>query len=160
MSATTTVFSDSVANWFTPSAAVVAIGFALWLWYRVSQIKVRGGATSTASNGREYLLEEEQRGESEIEEKVADLQVAITEGATSFLLTEYKYVSLFMGVFSIFVFVLLSSQDGFQTKWKKDATGTLRAPAVYNGLFSTIAFVIGAATSIVSGYLGDRKSVV
>lgn len=57
-------------------------------------------------------------------------------------------------MFSIFIFVLLSSQDGFQTKWKKDAEGVLRAPAVYNGLFSTVAFVVGAATSILSGYLG------
>lgn len=31
------------------------------------------------------------------------------------------------------VFLLLSSEDGFSTKWKPDAEGILRAPAVYNG---------------------------
>jgi H+-translocating diphosphatase len=189
----TTVFSDSVADVGIPLCAVTGIAFAIFLWYRVSQIKVRG---LHSENGREYLLEEEQRGESEvsrncfitfpastcncgppgldglilprtgslcpseieespplprsqIEEKVAELQRAISEGANSFLFTEYKYVSVFMGFFSVIIFVLLSSEDGFSSKWVEG-----RAPGLYNGAFSTIAFIVGAATSIVSGYLG------
>ena len=35
--------------------------------------------------------------------------------------------------FSVLIFLLLSSQDGFQTKWKEDDKGVLRAPAIYNG---------------------------
>ena len=35
--------------------------------------------------------------------------------------------------FSVLIFLLLSSQDGFSTEWKADAKGILRAPAVYNG---------------------------
>jgi hypothetical protein len=58
--------------------------------------------------------------------------------------------------FSVFIFVLLASEDGFQTKWSKDDKGTLRAPAVYNGAFSTIAFLVGAITSIISGFLGMK----
>ena len=56
--------------------------------------------------------------------------------------------------FSVVIFFLLSSEDGFQTKWHTDDKGILRAPALFNGTFSTIAFIVGAATSIVSGYLG------
>lgn len=37
------------------------------------------------------------------------------------------------GCFSVLVFILLSSQDGFQTEWKEDDKGILRAPAIYNG---------------------------
>lgn len=59
-----------------------------------------------------------------------------------------------MAMFSVVIFVLLSSEDGFQTKWHEDDKGVLRAPALFNGTFSTIAFIIGAATSILSGYLG------
>ncbi len=33
---------------------------------------------------------------AQIEEKAADLQTAIMEGAQSFLFTEYKYVGIFM----------------------------------------------------------------
>lgn len=61
---------------------------------------------------------------------------------------------LLQAAFSVVIFVLLSSEDGFKTKWSKDEHGVLRAPAIYNGAFSTIAFIIGAATSILSGYLG------
>lgn len=125
-----TVFGNSVANIGVPVSALLGIVFAVFLWQRVSNIKVRGGV-SRGEDGRSYLLEEEQRGESEasglcaapvcgpaaadrgyqlatldhaadhtpllqIEEKAADLQAAISEGANSFLFTEYKYVSIFM----------------------------------------------------------------
>ena len=147
--------SESGAVIYLIASALAGVLFALFLWYRVSLIRVgRGDGSLRAENGREYLLEEEQRGESEIEEKVAELQAAISEGANSFLFTEYKYVTVFMGIFSVVIFVLLSSEDGFQTKWHKDDQGVLRAPALFNGTFSTIAFIIGAATSIVSGWLG------
>lgn len=56
--------------------------------------------------------------------------------------------------FSVFIFILLSSQDGFSTKWHTDAEGIKHAPALYNGAFSTIAFLVGAVTSIISGWLG------
>lgn len=60
--------------------------------------------------------------------------------------------------FSAVIFVLLGSEDGFSTEWQHDASGARRAPALYNALFSTIAFILGAITSIVSGYLGGLLS--
>lgn len=82
---------------------------------------------------------------------------AIAEGATSFLVTEYKYMGVFMAFFSVFIFVLLSSEDGFSTAWHLDKkTGVERAPALYNGAFSTLSFFVGAATSILSGFLGMK----
>lgn len=62
----TTIFSDSVATIGIPTSALLGIFFAVFLWQRVAQIKVRGGAAVRSENGREYLLEEEQRGESEV----------------------------------------------------------------------------------------------
>lgn len=53
--------------------------------------------------------------------------------------------------------MLLSSQDGFSTKWHVDEhTGIKHAPALYNGIFSTIAFLVGAISSIVSGFIGMK----
>lgn len=57
------------------------------------------------------------------------------------------------------IFVLLGSEDGFSTKWQHDASGADRAPALYNALFTTIAFILGAITSIVSGFLGACTAV-
>ena len=56
--------------------------------------------------------------------------------------------------FSVVIFVLLASEDGFSREWVVDEQGISRAPSLYNGLFSTIAFLLGAVTSILSGYLG------
>jgi len=137
---------------------------------------------------------------------------AIAEGATSFLITEYKYMGVFMvrekgregerergregerergregererwregetggeggwsardfltlcpcppllqSFFSVFIFILLGSEDGFSTEWKVDKMGIARAPGVANGAFSTLAFIIGAATSIASGFVGMK----
>ena len=62
-----TIFSSSVPTILIPVAALLAIGFAAWLWYRVSSIKVGSGTHGLRTeNGREYLLEEEQRGEDEV----------------------------------------------------------------------------------------------
>jgi len=124
-----TVFSSAVPTILIPASALISIAFGIWLWYRVSAIKVGNGHHGLRTeNGREYLLEEEQRGEDEVHftcacqlllverlylrgicgfsinacwvvqivQKAADLQDAISEGATSFLITEYKYMGVFM----------------------------------------------------------------
>jgi len=61
-----TGFPDWVATAGPPFAAVCGIIFAAILWKRVSEIRVGGGGALRSENGREYLLEEEQRGESEV----------------------------------------------------------------------------------------------
>ena len=55
---------DGFVSALIPLAALFGIVFALFLWYRVSQISVRG--FSSRNGGREYLLEEEQGLESEV----------------------------------------------------------------------------------------------
>ncbi|RRT48813.1 hypothetical protein B296_00035974 [Ensete ventricosum] len=79
-------------------------------------------------------------------------------GATSFLFTEYKYVGIFMVVFAILIFIFLGSVEGFSTKsqpctYSKDRTCK---PALANAIFSTLSFLLGAVTSIVSGFLGMK----
>ena len=54
-----------LATYGVPFGAILAIAFGAFLWYRVSFITV-GGGSSSGGNGREYLLEEEQRGEAEV----------------------------------------------------------------------------------------------
>ena len=57
----------------------------------------------------------------------------------------------FMSAMSVVIFLLLGSSDGFSTEWVDDGK---RAPVLANGLFSAIAFIIGAVTSTACGYLG------
>jgi hypothetical protein len=47
-----TYLSGAFCSAFIPATAIIAIAFALFMWWRVSQISVGGG-----SGNREYLLE-------------------------------------------------------------------------------------------------------
>jgi inorganic pyrophosphatase len=70
----------------------------------------------------------------------------------------YQYVGVFMIIFAGLIFVFLGSIEGFSTKgqpctYSKDKTCK---PALYTALFSTVAFLLGAITSLVSGFLGMK----
>lgn len=83
--------ADSAVTVVIPIAAVAAILFALWLWKRVAGVKLK-----VRTHNDDYLLEEEQRGEDEVVTAATDIQSAISEGANSFLITEYRYLAVFM----------------------------------------------------------------
>ena len=51
---------------FIPVATVLGCLFAIFLWYRVSAIKVRSGEKRTGEDGRTFLLEEELTGEDSV----------------------------------------------------------------------------------------------
>lgn len=65
--ASSTALPDLVPTVLIPVSAVLAILFGAWLWKRVSNISLTPGQSVFRSqNGREYLLEEEQRGDDEV----------------------------------------------------------------------------------------------
>jgi H(+)-translocating pyrophosphatase len=136
-----------VVTGLIPVSSLIAIAFALLLWRKVAQIQLTGGQTSVRSgNGREFLLEEEQRGEEEVVAKAAEIQAAIADGAISFLNTEYKYMGVFMVIMSVVIFSFLSIVSPEGTRTRRDE--------LQMGIFSTAAFILGALTSCLSGYLG------
>jgi len=76
--------------------------------------------------------------------RLIEIYTAIYEGAESFLRAEYTVCFIFVGFFSIVIFFLVS----WGTGW--DLT---------RGLFTVISFILGALTSMVSGYLGMKVAV-
>jgi H(+)-translocating pyrophosphatase len=78
--------------------------------------------------------------------KIRTISTAISEGASSFLWAEYRIMAGFMVVFGLIIFVVLGSLSGDGDHWM---------PA----LFSTISFEVGAATSIISGFIGMKIAV-
>jgi len=140
---------------FVPASCVVGIVFALVQWYIVSQVSVGGGAHS--NNG--YMeVNEDGVDEHSVVAKCAEIQAAIHEGSESFLATEYYYLSIFMGIFSVIIFVFLASVGGFSfDRVPCDFDETVSCPSsIANAFFSTVAFILGALTSTLSGYLGMR----
>uniref|UniRef100_A0A453T6Q9 H(+)-exporting diphosphatase n=1 Tax=Aegilops tauschii subsp. strangulata TaxID=200361 RepID=A0A453T6Q9_AEGTS len=119
----------------------------------------RSRSPPSRDGASEYLIEEEEGlNDHNVVLKCAEIQTAISEGATSFLFTEYKYAGGFMTVFAVLIFVFLGSIEGFSTKSQPChySVGKTCKPALANAAFSTIAFVLGAVTSLVSGFLGMK----
>ena len=149
-------FSPAVVSIFIPATTILAVLFATVLWYRVSLVKVRDDEEGTS----ESLLEAGVGADATVAAKVADIQDAITDGATGFLATEYKYIFFFMTIFSAVIFVLLGSQDGFKTKYTTDVDGRPQAPGLFIAIFSTLSFILGATTSSMRASIISTDCVV
>ncbi|EPS59584.1 pyrophosphate-energized vacuolar membrane proton pump, partial [Genlisea aurea] len=82
----------------------------------------------------------------------------LSAGATSFLFTEYRYVGAFMVAFAVLIFVFLASVEGFSTESRACSydSSKLCKPALATAVFSTVSFLLGAVTSLFSGFLGMR----
>lgn len=130
------------------------------LWVLVSKVKISNGAGSNGDDDRLIEEEEAEEGVDSLEAaiKCAEIQNAISVGATSFLFPQYKYLSVVMGVFSTIIFLFQGSVKGFSTKHEPCTynTGIMCKPALVNAIFSTIAFLLGALTSTLSGFLGMK----
>ncbi|KAH9689637.1 H(+)-exporting diphosphatase [Citrus sinensis] len=153
-------WSEGHTQVLTPAAAFIGIGFALILWVLVSKVKISNGAGSNGDDDRLIEEEEAEEGVDSLEAaiKCAEIQNAISVGATSFLFPQYKYLSVVMGVFSTIIFLFQGSVKGFSTKHEPCTynTGIMCKPALVNAIFSTIAFLLGALTSTLSGFLGMK----
>jgi H+-translocating diphosphatase len=68
--------------------------------------------------------------------------VAISRGAEAFLRAEYSICAIFVAVFSVIIFAFIS--------WSQNAA---------LGFLTTISFILGALTSVISGYIGMRVAV-
>lgn len=79
-------------------------------------------------------------------------------GATSFLFTKYQYVGVFMIAFAILIFLFLGSVESFSTKCRPCTYNTheMCKPALVAAVFSTVSFLLGAITSVLSGFLGMK----
>ncbi|XP_024965568.1 pyrophosphate-energized vacuolar membrane proton pump-like [Cynara cardunculus var. scolymus] len=154
---------EGVTQVLIPVAAFIGIGFALVQWFLVSKVKVSSGLTESGSqNQRNRLIEEDDQevgvDSDQLVFKCAEIQSAISVGATSFLYTQYKYLAIFTAVFAAIIFLFLGSVKNFSTKSEPCTynKGNMCKPALANAFFTTVAFLLGALTSVLSGFLGMK----
>uniref|UniRef100_A0A452Y2P2 H(+)-exporting diphosphatase n=1 Tax=Aegilops tauschii subsp. strangulata TaxID=200361 RepID=A0A452Y2P2_AEGTS len=71
---------------------------------------------------------------------------------------EFRYLAVFMAGFAVVIFMFLGSAQRFSTRPEPCTYDPARMcrPALANATFSMIAFLLGALTSVMSGYLGMR----
>ncbi len=94
----------------------------------VFAVKVRSVTLESGGNAKEVARFKE----------IAD---AIAEGAMAFLFREYKYVAIFSAAFAAVIWLSLDSA---------------KTEGVNEGLYSAVAFALGAITSSVSAFLGMK----
>lgn len=167
------VLSTVAVELFIPLASLIGIAFAVLQWYVVAKVPVPtptggtaagdkhgGGDQSDDDDVHEEDEEEEEEGIDQVavEIRCAEIQRAISVGATSFLLTEYRYLAAFMASFAAVIFVFLGSAQRFSTRPQPcPSNPSLQCrPPLANAAFTAVAFLLGALTSVMSGYLGMR----
>ncbi|TYH02069.1 hypothetical protein ES288_A09G108900v1 [Gossypium darwinii] len=158
------MLSEMATEIVVPVCAVIGIAFSLVQWVMVSRVKLtserHASSANSSKNGYgDYLIEEEEGiNDHSVVTKCADIQNAISEGATSFLFTEYQYVGIFMIAFAILIFLFLGSVEGFSMKSQPCTYDKEKMckPALATAIFSTVSFLLGAITSVLSGFLGMK----
>jgi len=119
-------------------AAVLAMAWALVQFLIVSRIPVRSEGLSDSTG-----LVSGSNDEATTR-RLTEIYNAIYTGAESFLRAEYTICAWFVLVFGAIIFVLVSWGTGWDFA---------------RGLFTTLSFVLGACTSMLSGYLGMKVAV-
>ncbi len=77
----------------------------------------------------------------DLKKRLAKIHSAIANGAMAFLKQEYKFMAIFMVVFAAIIVVLI---DDHHTDY------------VNEGIYTAIAFLVGAIISILSGFIGMK----
>jgi len=134
-------------------SCVIGICFAIFQAFIVSRVKIELEG-EVGSEDASLVNYDDQTAESPVEtrvEKLHTISQAITLGAKSFLKAEYLICLLFVVVFGLILFFLLGSPTkcGFS---KNEACWA-------DAGFTLLAFVVGAFTSMISGYIGMMIAV-
>lgn len=118
-----------VVNLLITLPAVLGILWSAKEWIAVANCKIDGHPDLLANQDSGA-----QQSAQDIVSEMIKISKTISDGAMSFLKAEYTYMAVYIVLFSIFL-------------------------VFFTGVPTTIAFVVGAVTSIICGYLGMRIAV-
>lgn len=116
----------------------------LWAAIQFHIISCIGIVSYSGTGGEEQALLSENGTDDEKTTRLKEIYTAIYEGAESFLRAEYTVCFWFIMVFSVVILVLVSWGTGWDA---------------YRGVFTALSFLLGAMTSMASGYLGMKVAV-
>uniref|UniRef100_A0A7S1TY83 H(+)-exporting diphosphatase n=1 Tax=Phaeomonas parva TaxID=124430 RepID=A0A7S1TY83_9STRA len=128
--------SDDFTNGWIAAASCVALAFALIQFVLVSKVQVSNSSTSSTLLNAQALDDRKVHMLSWVSTEIAN-------GAKSFLFAEYSICAVFIVVFGLIIFGLIS--------WGQKSA--------QDGALTALAFVLGAVTSMASGYIGMMVAV-
>ncbi|CAM9490508.1 unnamed protein product [Ascophyllum nodosum] len=126
---------ESQATALIVTASLIGLVWAVIQFALIARVKLQSGDEDTAILTNNVSSERTRR--------LIEIYDAIRHGADAFLSAEYTICCIFIVLFGVVVFFLVSvGQKSF-----------------VEGAFTTGAFVLGAVTSILSGYIGMKVAV-
>jgi len=128
------------ADFFILLCGTVGLVFAWIQWKKLQETKVEDPDKSRSTERSNFNSGAELTGEQKKQLYVCF--DAIKEGAKSFLSAEYKICAYFVAAMSCVIFILVCWGGSFKS-----------------GFFTTLAFIVGAVTSMISGYIGMMVAV-
>merc|ERR1740138_1473210 len=136
--------SDAIA--VILSSGIIGLLFAIFLLRQVASISL---GEQTGSSGKLLAWYANIPDGPACQKKMVKVYKAVSEGAAAFLFAEYRICAIFIVVFGTVVFILTSyTIEGDKAAWKWD-----------HGFYTCLSFVVGAVTSIISGYIGMTVAV-
>lgn len=117
------------------ASSLLAVVWALYNAFVIRAIKVGGDSDD----------EEEQPLSNNEVRQLLSIGEKISRGANSFLFQEYAIMAVFIALFSVVVLVVVDIFGGAHTGFR---------------CYATVAYIVGAVTSILCGFIGMRIAVI
>ncbi|KAL3746854.1 hypothetical protein ACJRO7_015752 [Eucalyptus globulus] len=110
---------------------------------------------------KSHSLEDEEQDLTSVKAECDKMTRDVSKGVEGFLLMEYRYGGIFMVVFAIIIFLCLGSVESFSTQSQpcKFDPSNMCKPALGTAVFSAVSFLLGAFTSVLSGFLGMQIAI-
>ena len=125
-----TDLSFSFAYSYILAACAIGFAFGIYNWFVINSIDTSGKANNTDKEAVKFIDNKNEEGQS-CNDVMNHTSKLIQDGAITFLKAEYVFLGIFVAVFAVVILVT----DRFR-------------------IFTALAFILGAFTSIVSGYIG------
>ena len=126
--------SEESISGFLIGTAVIGLLFAYWQYRQIAAIPIQTKAGLSRGEGNSAAEETD---------KLKAIHSAIEIGAHAFLWAEYRILFVFCSVFALIIFGLIS--------WGQKSA--------FEGFLTALAYILGALTSTISGYIGMTVAV-
>lgn len=133
---------------FVVGFSLIGLAFAALQFKLISDIKIVSN-TDSATNGTESGRAAGE--DSEVTTRLKEISGAIATGADAFLHAEYTICVIFSALFACVIFGLVS--------WGATRSLDSTSEGLIQGALTTVAFLLGAFTSMLSGWIGMKVAV-
>ncbi len=119
--------------------ATLSIVFGAYNVHKIMQVKLTHNAFD--EERLDFVTHDANKNteQSIVENKMIEISKLIEQGATTFLLQEYKFVGVFVAIFALCIAVTVEPTIGV--------------------FYTTFPFILGALTSVVSGFVAMQIAV-